>query len=285
VLANGSAVVSSASGDPDLWWALRGGGGGNFAVITSLSYRIPSLPTPMVALAAALWPVSSFAALLPLYARWAAMLPNTSSAYLLLAPTYASLQFVDFTNDLASLQASFASFERSVAGAYNVSISSVEFLPWEIATSGATNVDGRFAYVISELLNSSSLGAVASVLTSAILKPPTSFCEVILGHVGGVVNSVAPDATAYPYRDADFLLELKAIWPSNDTALGTDAMAWVVAVRQAVYDAVGSAPYVNYMDPGLPVSTYYGGNFARLRAVKQQVDPRDVFSFPMGIPS
>lgn len=284
VLANGTITeLSATTGDADLWWAVRGGGGGNFAVITSFTFRTAPMPSPVVWELSAVWPPSAYPKLLQVYTYWAAALPHTISAYLMLTPTYAWLQLVDFTNGGAGQQA-FAVISKLVPGAFNVSSANVNFLQWEIATSGATGVDGRYAYVVSDLLNSTALAATSGALVSAILAPPTPWCMVILGHLGGVINTVPAAATAYPYRDADFVLEVKSIWLANDTVTGPVAMAWASSLRDRVYKTAGVAPYINYMDPELPVSAYYGANYARLQAVKRAVDPSNFFQFAMSIP-
>jgi FAD/FMN-containing dehydrogenase len=77
------AVAATAEQDVDLWWALRGGGGGNFGVVTSMTLRLRQPRTPQLLAGSVCWRLSAAASVVVAYNEWIATLPRTMAAYLL----------------------------------------------------------------------------------------------------------------------------------------------------------------------------------------------------------
>jgi hypothetical protein len=107
---------------------------------------------------------------------------------------------------------------------------------------------------------------------------------ILLDSYGGVINEVAPDATAFVHRNALFSLQYGAYW---ETARGAAAgLRWIRGAVRATQPYVSGYSYQNYIDPELKTwqRAYYGTNLDRLIGVKSVVDPDDLFRFRQSIP-
>jgi hypothetical protein len=110
--------------------------------------------------------------------------------------------------------------------------------------------------------------------------------------VGGAVSDVAPQATAYVHRTAQSLVEIAASWPTVSTPAGVepipaDIREWSERVWEIVRPFSNGRSYQNFPDPELQgwSEAYYGSNLPRLKALKRQWDPDNVFSHPQPIPA
>jgi FAD/FMN-containing dehydrogenase len=107
--------------------------------------------------------------------------------------------------------------------------------------------------------------------------------------LGGAVSDLAPSATAFPHRNALASVQYTATWPSA-AGLGTVAAAapfdaFVRGERATLAKWTGTSAYVNYADPSIAdyPTAYWGANYPRLRSVKKQYDPHDLFTFAQSV--
>ncbi|MFD0319292.1 FAD-binding oxidoreductase [Streptomyces flavalbus] len=182
-------------------------------------------------------------------------------------------------------------------------------MPWFQAAryAGTTNPtlndpslrsDNKSAYYRTAI-PTAQIDAIYAQLTRDDLVNPTA--NVQLSSFGGKVNAVAPDATAFPHREAAY----KAAWSIWWTDPADEAMSlrWLREFYQSVYADTGGVPvindvtdgcYVNYPDIDLSdpryntsgvswQELYYKGNYAKLQRIKQTYDPRDVFHHSQSI--
>ena len=101
--------------------------------------------------------------------------------------------------------------------------------------------------------------------------------------MGGAIRRVAPEATAFPHRDAAWLLNIPAIW---ETAADDDSeIAWVRSAFAALEPHMTGGKYVNFMDADedAAVSAAYGTTLQRLQTVKRRYDPDNVFRLNQNI--
>jgi FAD/FMN-containing dehydrogenase len=101
--------------------------------------------------------------------------------------------------------------------------------------------------------------------------------------LAGAVNRVAPEATAYFYREARFNLHYKAGWAAENEE--EPNIIWVEEFRKSMLKWT-TGDYVNFPDTLIAKwpKAYYGDNLARLKRVKDEYDPENVFYFPQSIP-
>ena len=105
---------------------------------------------------------------------------------------------------------------------------------------------------------------------------------------GGAYNRIAPDATAFVHRSADFVVESCASWHPGDPQSVIDASEdWIQELFERLEPFFNGFAYQNFIDPTLIdwQSAYYGANFPRLMDVKNTYDPDDFFRFAQSIPT
>ncbi|WP_170448032.1 FAD-binding oxidoreductase [Ruegeria arenilitoris] len=292
VLADGSIVTSSESSHPDLFWAIRGGGG-NFGVVTSFEFRLHPLG-PQVLSGLVVHPIEQGPALLPEYARIADTAPEELTVWTVMrkAPPLPFLPEDWHGREVLIFAACYAGpIENGEAAMEPLRalgdpivdvISPHAFVDWQAAfdpllTPGARN------YWKSHDFDALPADAIAGLLDSISTLPDPS-CEVFIAHVGGAMARVEAAATAYPQRSAHFIMNVHTRW--EDPAKDDTCIAWA----RALYDrmtphATGSA-YVNFMpaDEADHLSGAYGANATQLSRIKGRYDPGNLFRVNHNIP-
>src|SRR5271169_2875247 len=276
VLPSGQAVTASAASNPDLFWALRGGGGGNFGVTTSLTFA--TFPTGDVDVVNLNFPPQSFAQVLLGWQGWLRTADRSSWA------------LADSTTDALGTHCRImatcpAGSGGKVAGAIT---SAVGMQP-----TGTENHTFNYLDLVRYLavgnLNPSPLGyvggsdvftmitpAAAQGIASAVNAFPRGAGRMlaIMHALDGALASVPPGGTAFPWRQQSALVQ----WYVETSGSPSAATSWLNTAHQAVRPySVGG--YVNYLEANQPASRYFGPNLAQLTAVRQKYDPGRVM-FP-----
>jgi FAD/FMN-containing dehydrogenase len=104
--------------------------------------------------------------------------------------------------------------------------------------------------------------------------------------LGGAVNRVAPDATAFVHRNGLFVAQFTTTWTAAATPAQTGTQQdWLRGFHRAMTGYASGQAYQNYLDPELVnwQQAYYGANYPRLLRVREQYDPEHVFHLPQGI--
>ena len=276
VLPGGAAVTASANEHPDLYWALRGGGGGNFGVTTALTFA--TFPTSDVDVVSLNFPLQSFAQVLVGWQNWlrTADRNNWALADTVTDPGGAHCRI------LATCPAGSGD---AVAGAV---VKAVGLQPMAVENHTFNYLD-LVQYLAVNNLNPSPLGYVGgsdvfpSITPAAAQGIAAAFDAfpngagrplVIMHALDGALASVAPGDTAFPWRRQSALVQ----WYVETSGSPAAAMSWLNTAHQAVAPySVGG--YVNYLEANQPASRYFGTNLSRLAATRQKYDPgRIMFS-------
>lgn len=285
VTANGELVRASASEQPDLFWALRGGGG-NFGVVTSFEFALHELG-PQVIAGLVVHPFADAREVLSQYRKALEKAPDELTCWAVMrkAPPLPFLPAEWHGKEVIVLAMCYCgdadAGEKATAElrAIGKPIADVvgpnPFAGWQQAfdpllTPGARNYWKSLDFID---LNDATIG----ILTDAIRAIPGPECEIFVAHVGGAAGRVAADATAFPQRNSHFVMNVHARWrePEMDRA----CIDWARGIFNAAKPfAVGTA-YVNFMpdDERDRVEEAYGGNFRRLCDVKRRYDPQNLF--------
>lgn len=292
VTARGELVHASERENPDLFWAIRGGGG-NFGVVTSFEFRLHRVG-PQVLSGLIVHPFAAAKDLLPAYRRIVASAPDDLTCWAVLRkapplpflpPEVHGTEILVFAlcwagdpeagrKAIAPLQA-LGTPLADVVGLNPLAGWQTAFDP--LLTPGARNYwkSHDFTELTDEAL---------AIVLDAIRRLPTPECEVFIGHLDGAVNRVPVDATAYPHRDVKFVLNVHTRWsePAQDAA----CIAWARELFDQVAPHATGGVYVNFMpeDESARVRTgAYGPNFARLARVKAKFDPANLFRMNQNI--
>ena len=279
VTADGRVRVANAGQEEDLYWACRGGGGGNFGIVTS--FRLRTAPVGHASWFSVSWPWAMASAALAAWQELMGGAPDALTSVLSLStgPRVSALgQFMGPASRLPTLirpltrvagarsttgTSSYAALQRRWAGCADISATACHTRG---TRPGGTLPRARFAagsdYVGRPL---SAAGRAAAI--AAIGRRTGGSGALLFDSYGGAINRVAPDATAFVHRDALCSIQYLAYGP---TAAGA---AWVRSARAALAAHVNGEAYQNYIDPALAHwrRAYYGANLGRLEAVKAAV--------------
>ncbi|MFC0110755.1 FAD-binding oxidoreductase [Kibdelosporangium aridum] len=289
VLASGKVVTASAESEPDLFWALRGAGGGNFGVVTSATFSaVTSTRRTHFRFS---WDLS--ASLVHAWQEWAPFAPNTTSAELiLLSPDYAEdppqmllIGAGDPTALLTQLPKPNLAEVRHLSAAeaallhatpYSAAAHDPSSIPLIHSRPGMSTTKTAF---FTQPLPSSAIDALLAHFVAA--RVPGEMREVAFTPWGGAYRSTVD--TAFPHRNPSFLVKHTVlVGPNGAARRGHEALAWLTASWKTLE---GTGAYPNFPDPSLPdwLTAYYGPNVPRLREVKAAYDPGNLFQFGQSI--
>ncbi|WP_231642008.1 FAD-binding oxidoreductase [Nocardia sp. NRRL S-836] len=275
VTADGRVVTASAEREPDLFWALRGGGGGNFAIVTEFVFA--TVPAPQVTVFSLQYGAGATADVLGEWQRWIAQAPKELWANVVVRggpqPTCrVGGCFVGSTGGLTSLLAALPAPASRFVQAQSYTEATRYF---------AGNGIQHESFVASSRIVREPIGDPARAVE--LMNGQSDESYLIFDGLGGAVADVAPSATAFPHRTA---LACAQIYFKTPPEAATEAGQAMGRVRDGIGALVGDTGYVNYIDPQLPrwAEAYYGGNLGRLREVAGKYDPDRVFAFAQSIP-
>ncbi|WP_427892495.1 FAD-binding oxidoreductase [Kribbella sp. GL6] len=279
ITADGKAHTVSASSEPDLFWALRGSGGGNLGVVTS--FQFSTIPATKLGFFRLTWPESQAAAVVRGWQKFAQTAPATSWGNLHIdAKSNGTLSIhvlgVSTTGNANAAAAQLESFVGAKASARTISVKShleaVKYLgggttsPRQGFLAGSDVLKGPMdAAAISALLGAVKAAARAGTPASAILDP-----------LGGQAAKQPAGGSSWAWRSALCTVQ----WYSSSQNSG--ARTFIANGHRAVR-AYSAGGYVNYLETGRAVSTYYGASWARLRSAKAKYDPANFFHGPFAI--
>jgi FAD/FMN-containing dehydrogenase len=299
VLADGRIVDCDEEREPDLFWALRGAGGGQFGVVTALA--LATLPAPEATTLHLTWPVADAVAVLDAWQELSPDAPDELAASLLVTapgdpgrePTVhvfgAMIGSVADATDLLAVLV-------GLAGADPAS-STLKQVPYReakrrLAEHGPGGEDGPAGanYSRSEFfrrpLPREAVAALIAQLGDA--RAAGASRELDLSPWGGAYNRVPAAATAFAHRSERFLIKQATELSPGATACETDAArAWLARSWELTHAYGSGGVYQNFPDPELAdwPRAYHRDNLARLLRVKAQYDPGDRFRFHQSLPA
>ncbi len=285
VTAAGEVVRASATENPDLFWALRGGGG-NFGVVTRFEFRLHPVG-PNVLSGLIVYPIASAKSVLQQYREFMAKAPDELSVWTVLrqAPPLPFLPASVHGTDVVVLALIYAGDPkageplieplRKFGTPLGEHVGVQPYTAWQQAfdpllTPGARNYwkSHNFTVLKDELLDT---------VIAYVGKLPSPECEIFFGAIGAATTRVAPDAMAYAHRDAQYVMNVHGRWrePADDQR----CIAWARDYFKASAPFASGGVYVNFLtaDETDRVRSAYGPNFDRLAKVKRKYDPENLF--------
>lgn len=285
VTADGRVLVADKSHHADLFWACRGGGGGNFGIATRFTFR--THPVSQGSYFIATWPWAQVEQVLASFLHWAPNQPDALGSLCRLAagPGGPTVQvFGQYLGSETGLKAALATLGPPATKLTTGTATWLDLVRRWAGCLGHSlpgcSTPGQQAFVgASDYLAKVPTPAQLAKFRTVVEARGSSSGALLIDVYGGALNRIAPSATAFVHRH---VLASIQYFAAGD---GASARAWVDSSRAALKPAVSGAAYVNYIDPYLAnwQQAYFGSNVPRLRAVKKKYDPHGLFYFAQSI--
>ncbi|MFV0496318.1 FAD-binding protein [Mycobacterium sp.] len=271
VLPSGQTVTASAQDNPDLFWALRGGGGGNFGVTTSLTFA--TFPVGACDVVRVDFPTSAGAQALTGWQAWLAAADRDTWGLVDLSVNGTEGNCHVLATCPAGSGATVAQDIASAVGVQPTAIERKTLSRMELVTylAGGSSTNSPRGFVAGSDVIGTMNSAAAQAIVDAIGKwpPGGGAAAVILDTIGGAVSDVDPAGTAFPWRRQSAVAQWYVQTGNGQTST---ASTWVATAHQTVKEhSVGG--YVNYLESNMSAARYFGSNLPRLSAVRRQYDP------------
>lgn len=301
VTADGTIRTVGADDDPDLFFALRGGGGGHGGLVTS--FTVATAAAPDLSTAYLEWPLAAAADVVPAWQEWVAGAPRelwstlkalggatrTDGPVVLASVTWTGAD-AQLAGQLAGLldrvpapaadvrhRRTYREAMLSYAGCPDVPLAACTTAP-----GGALDRErfGATSHVAYDPLDDRGVADLVAQVEAAQDSGLTE-AGLSIDALGGAVADVEAAGTAFVHRDALATVQYTATYPSGPAGPADD---FVRGFRAAMVPHWGEHAYVNYADPSLtdPARAYFGANAARLAAVRSSYDPDGFFTQPQG---
>ena len=286
VTADGQVRVCNAHQNSDLYWACRGGGGGNFGIVTNFTFKTHSVGN--VSTFYITWPWSDAARVVKAWQAWAPHAPSNLGLSVCVLSTgntiSASGQFFGSAAALRSLIRPLT----NTGHPSSVSVTPRSFFDAVLLYAGCNSLAqcrqpmrsafrGKSDYA-QKPLSSAGINTIVNGI-GAWTRAQAGGFSLILDAYGGAINKVAPAATAFAHRRMLFSMQYYAS-PGSGANL-----AHLNSFYRAMRPYVSGYAYQNYIDPQLPnwAHAYYGTNYPRLVSIKKKYDPSNFFHFAQSI--
>jgi hypothetical protein len=288
--ASGKILIASEQENPDLFWALRGGGNGSFGVVTNFNFRTSSVT--MVAKFAITWtePVTQAVKIVQAWQQWLENLPSSISGTLHLTKAKGGLIQVHMAGLSVQSESSLkVELKRLQSPAGAASVLSTKTMTFHQAATifdgGEPNPDSVLMKAKSDYVTEAMTEQGILTLLNGLVKAPGEIA-VLCDTYGGAINKVAADATAFVHRaNTKYVMQYYMQW---DSAGATNAN---IAMMRTLYTSmrpfVSGGCYVNYCDLDLGdgyAKAYWGDNLPRLMKIKAELDPKNMFKHAQSVP-
>jgi FAD/FMN-containing dehydrogenase len=288
--ASGQIRTVSEQENPDLFWAMRGGGNGNFGVVTNFNFR--TSPVNSVATFGMTWskPITQAAKIVQAWQQWLENLPSSITCTLHLGKDRGGLIRVHLAGlsvqseskltvelkrlqNLAGAAGEFSTKTRTFANAATV------------FNGGEPDGDSVFMKGKSDYVTEPMTDQGILTLLGGPQKAPGQIA-VLFDSYGGAINKVPSDATAFVHRgNTKYSIQYVMEWRNPSASDANIAM--MRTLYTSMRPIVSGGSYVNYCDLDLGDSyakAYWADNLPRLMKIKAQLDPKNIFKHAQSVP-
>jgi FAD/FMN-containing dehydrogenase len=291
VTATGDVVRASATENPDLFWALRGGGG-NFGVVTRFEFRLHPVG-PEVLSGLVVYPISEAKSVLQQYREFMAKAPEELNVWAVMraAPPLPFLPESVHGQGMIALALIYAGDPkqgeplvqplRKFGTPLGEHIGLQPYVAWQqtfdpLLTAGARNYWKSHNFTTLQ-------DGLFDVVVEYVERLPSPQCEIFFGAIGGATKRPALDSAAYAQRDAEFVMNFHGRW--EDPVDDERCIGWARNFFNATTPFASGGVYVNFMtaEETDRVRSAYGPNYDRLVQVKRKYDQNNLFRMNQNI--
>jgi FAD/FMN-containing dehydrogenase len=281
MIASGQLVRASADENPDLYWGLRGGGG-NFGVVTAFEFALHPVATVVGGMVA--HPLPRAREVLQFYRHFIATAPDELTTIVLFGTSPEGHQIIGIAACYAGPVEQGAEVIRPLKEFGPPVMDMMGPLPYTALQQAhdPTAPAGLQNYWKAAFLQDLSDEAFDAMIEYAT-NTTSPLSMIGLYQLGGAMNRVATDATAFGHRDSGFVVNIIGTWPEpgdNDKHID-----WARGLFAALQPYAHGA-YINFLgDEGQErVRSAYGPNYERLVALKNKYDPANLFRLNQNVP-
>jgi len=275
VTVDGRKIEVSQHSNPDLFWAMRGGGG-NFGVVTALEYRLHALTDVLAGTLA--YPAGQIPELLEAFAKFVARAPDEMNVVgqVLASEQGPRFQMLVCHCGDSRVGNSLLSPWRSLSPQQD-SIRVMSYLEANATINPAAPAAHFQTNLFLPDLNAEAISTITAAFNDA---PPNT--RVFMVPIYGAITRVAITDTAFPLRSFGYEMDIMGRW--GNAADELRAVQWVKSLRDALYP-LARGTYVNQLGETSEelVREAYGVNYARLAAIKKKYDPNNVLRLNQNI--
>jgi len=291
VTADGRKLHVSKKEHPDLFWAIRGGGG-NFGVVTEFEYDLHPVG-PEVLAGLLVFPFAQAKKILKEYRNFVATIPESFNAWVVVrhAPPLPFLPEkvhgkmvlvipVFYDGDFSEGERLISTI-KTFGDLLGEHVGPQPYTDWQQAfdpllTPGARNYWKSHNFIE---LKDGVFDAVIEYAESM----PSPHCEIFIGLITGAPNQVPQNATAYSARDANYIMNVHGRWEKSTD--DKKCISWARAFFKAAAPFSSGGGYVNFMteEESERVKAAYGSNYDRLVKIKTKYDPENIFHMNQNI--
>ncbi|MGH3548593.1 MAG: FAD-binding oxidoreductase [Pseudonocardiaceae bacterium] len=291
VCADGKVRTASAEHNPDLYWAIRGGGG-NFGIVTSFTFRLHPVG-PIVAFAATFYPLEDIAEVMRGWRDYVAEAPDEVTAMVVAITMPAGPELPEVVHNrpcavVAGVHSGdsdegmrvMAPLRELGAPLFDMS----QPMPYSFVQTGFDRLFARNtlrSYWKSQYLTELTDGVI-DVIAARALDRPAPLTAVATLHMGGAIGAVGPEDTAFAERSAPFMVSVDGNW--TDPTADSEIIGWVRSAWDSIRPHGTGGVYLNFtgladepMRAG--VDDALGRNLRRLAEIKAIYDPENFFRY------
>ncbi len=291
VTADAQVRVASAESEPELFWALRGGGG-NFGVVTSFEFRLHPVGPELFA-GLVVYPFAQARQVLRAWRDFNLDAPDALSVWTVLrkAPPLPFLPASAHGQEVVIFplvhSGGVAEGQRVAdpvlrfGEPLGVHVGPTPYAGFQQAFDPLLTPGGRNYWKSNNFSRLSDAAIDVAIASAGTLPGPE--CEIFLAQLGGAMARVKPDATAFVARDAHYIMNVHGRW--SDRGDDERVRTWARRVFEETAPHATGSGYVNFLteDEGERVAASYGTNYPRLQAVKRRFDPENLFRMNLNI--
>lgn len=297
ITADGQIITADTKTNSDLFWALRGGAGGNFGIVTDLSFALPEVPVARATAIEIQW--SGTDNVMRTVEAWQALRaaePRRVSATCWVHPNGGKAG-ARVRGQILADEASTRDLLAPLLLREPVTIRIEERPWWDVYAWNVTPISPSYPFWTRSLYADDLLpGNLIERIVAINARFPSPGQDrngfvALFGWIGGAIADRRPNDTAYVHRSARHLAEISVGWRGGAKPGGPaepvpgELRAWSDELWDAVLPHSTQQAYQNFPDPelGSGQQAYYGGNLARLQAVKRSWDPDNTFSHAQSV--
>ncbi len=303
ITADGQLLTCSEEQNQDLFWALRGGGGGNLGVVTEFIFETHDISD--IIHFSATFHFSDFSAVMSEWQTLADLWPNEMWAQCLPSWINGALRLQVRAFCLNDLDSAVILWEEFISRIGRPTLTNSHWLQTYRSTMLGSCMDAiaecrLSAHFPEGEMQRSAFAASSDFFNDTIpfegletlekhiqnLADNGKYGMIIFNLMAGKISDIAPDETAFPHRLAKVSAEYYAPLASSAPVSRIDeSQVWNNEFRQLMAPWSSGGAYVNYLDPLIDnwQNAYYGNNYARLTTTKNQYDPNSLFNIKQGI--